>query len=205
MTAWLWAWTWSAVAAPEVLQAQPVAMHAAATERYRAWRASQGMEPADLVCDPLWPSVVDVCFRSAGAVSPGWFHASEVAGSARSALIADVRRASVAVVARARWQEVAGMSHRYLTLATDDGWAAAGLLRPDLLVERLGGGPIRVAMPARGLLVAYTPAGPALDRVMAVGIRELYDAQAVGLSPKVFQWDGHSWRSFGEAVPRSAP
>ncbi len=198
MGPWIWAWMAGTGLGSPSGEVQPVALHAGASERYAAWRRQRGLSSAALACEPVWRDVLDVCLWKPGSKpESAWVHSTQDSPETG----AQVRRRSSEVVAAARLRSVVDMPHRYLVLATDDGWAAAGLLRPDLVAQRLGGLPIRVAMPAQGLLVAYKPMGPALDRVMAIGVREMHDASERRLSPKVFEWDGTAWSPFGEAVP----
>jgi hypothetical protein len=108
---------------------------------------------------------------------------------------------AAAQVAKAVTVPIAGMEPAsWLRLQDPNGWAAAGVLRPELLAERLGGLPIRVAVPAAGVLVAWRTEDPEVDRVMAVGVRELHEQQGGPVTDHVWQWDGRSWTPFGRAV-----
>ena len=198
------AWVVRSGAIEPIEPIEPIAMTSDAPSRYAAWQGERGPPADELHCDTVWSDAIDVCYRARGGATPRWMHRSDVAALRGGAdgLRSRVDVEAAAVVGRAAWVRVGGMAHRYLSLTTPDGWAVAGLLRPDVLSKRLGGVPIRVAMPAQGLLVAWKPSCFELDRVMAVGVRELYEEQPRRLSPKVFQWDGTSWSAFGQAVPR---
>ncbi|MEQ1502962.1 MAG: hypothetical protein ABMB14_12065, partial [Myxococcota bacterium] len=117
-------------------------------------------------------------------------------------LRATVATRSDAAVAGAELVPIAGMNASYLRLVDADGWAAAGALRPELVAARLGGGAIRVAVPAQSVLVAWRVGDPAIDTVMAVGVRELFEQQPGPVSPKIHTWDAGRWTPFGEAVPK---
>ena len=186
---------------------RPVVVRDEAPARYRAWRAREGMAPAELSCLPAGPRGLLVCFRLWEHGERRWVHRADlVAWGATVEQVRDaVERRAQRVVAGARLVAVDGLPHRYLQIADGDGWAAAGVLLPGALAERLGGGPVRVAVPAQGVLVAYRAAGVDLDRVMAVGVREIYAEQPQAVSPTVHEWTGEAWRTFGEAVPKEPP
>lgn len=185
---------------------RPVAASVDAPGRYQAWRTAQGLPPAQLHCEPLWPEVSLLCFRVWEDGRRRWVEQADLGrwGVSAEALRAAVEQASAAPIEGAQPVSIEGMSERYLQLVDGDGWAVAGLLRPELLAQRLGGGPLRVAMPSQGVLVAWRPAGLEVDKVMAVGVQELYASQPDALSPRVFLWSGTAWRPFGQAVPRQA-
>ena len=97
------------------------------------------------------------------------------------------------------------MTASYLKLVDGDGWAAAGALRPDLLAEKVGGLPLRMAMPAEGVLLAWKGGEAEVDRVMAVGVKEMYDQLPGAVSPRIVTWDGAKLAPYGQAVPKPAP
>lgn len=190
---------------PEGLR--PVAADGGAPARFAAWRASSGLPAEHLACEAPVPTAVLLCFRVWEGSSRRWVTVEDLQrwttdlGHLRTSLLARAK----AKVAAAPLVAVEGMKEHYLRLLDGDGWAAAGLLVPDAVASRLGGGPIRVAWPAESLLLAWRPAGDDLDRVMAVGVKELYDTQKGSVSPTIFTWDGTAWSAFGEAVPTRAP
>jgi hypothetical protein len=158
---------------------------------------------ADLACEPLWPGEARVCvrFESGGARRVATRADLERWQVEPEALRAAMAEASAAHLQRAVLVPIPGMEPAsWLRLTDPDGWAAAGVLRPDLLAERLGGLPVRVAVPAAGVLVAWRTADPDVDRVMAIGVREIHDQQGGPVSDHVWQWDGRAWTPFGRAV-----
>lgn len=199
---WWTAWmaTGAAAGAPEGLR--PVAASPDTPQRYAAWRAAEGKAPEALACEVLWPEAL-VCLRVWEDGKRRWASSADLARwgvdlpAARQALA----EAAARHVRSAPFVPIDGMEARYLRIADGDGWAAAGLLRPDLLAERLGGLPLRVAIPADSVLVAWRDQGPEVDKVMAVGVRELFERQPGPVTPKVYQWDGTRWTPFGQAVP----
>ncbi|HHO52794.1 MAG TPA: hypothetical protein ENK18_18445, partial [Deltaproteobacteria bacterium] len=121
---------------------RPVAASPDTPERYVAWRTSQGLPPAQLHCEPLWPGVALLCFRVWEDGLRRWVERGDLIrwGVGAEALKARILEASAAPIQAAESVSVEGMSAGYLRLVDGDGWAVAGLLRPELLSERPGGG-----------------------------------------------------------------
>ena len=190
---------------PASANLRPVAADTDAPVRFAAWRASSGLSPETLACEPTLPKAVLLCFRVWEKGSRRWVTVQDLQRwgtdlpKVRAAL-ADQARAKIAA---APLVPVDGAAQSYLRLVDGDGWAAAALLVPDAVAARLGGAPVRVSIPAEGVLLAWKAAGPELDRILAVGARELYDTQSGSVSPSIFTWDGRVWMTFGEAVPTS--
>lgn len=188
-------------AAPDGLR--PVMATPDTPERYRTWRLVERMAEDDLACDPIWPGTALLCFRIWENGARRWVGTSDLRkwSTNPAALAEQVRARAAQKLAAAELVPIEGMDASYLRLVDGDGWAASGVLRPDVLAERLGGLPIRVAVPADSVLVAWRSQGREIDQVMAVGVRELYDQQKGGVSPQIRQWDGEAWLPFGEALP----
>lgn len=155
------------------------------------------------VCAPLWPGAVLLCFRIWEDGARRWVTRADAerwnVGSGQ--LTTSVRANAAAHVARAELMPVEGTDAFYLRLVDGD-WAAAGVLAPDAVAARLGGGPVRMAVPAEGVFVAWKAGDADLDKIMAVGVRELFDQTPGPVSPRVFLWDGVRWTPFGQANPR---
>jgi hypothetical protein len=205
--AWPVATALAAEPAVNLADLRPVAADTDAPVRFAAWRASSGLAPEGLACEPTLPKAVLLCFRVWEKGSRRWVTTGDLQrwGTDLPTLRAALQDHARAKVAAAPLVEVEGAHERYLRLVDGDGWAAAGLLAPDAIALRLGGTPVRVSFPAEGVLVAYRPAGPELDRILAVGARELYDTQQGSVSPAIFTWDGRAWTTFSEALPTSPP
>ena len=58
--------------------------------------------------------------------------------------------------------------------------------------------------PVDGAVFVWLPGNKDLDRIMAVGAKEMFTAAAWPVSPVVHQWDGHRYSSFVEAVATPA-
>lgn len=172
-------------------------------DRYSVWRAQHGLPPDEPVCEVAWSSTALMCFRVWEGEQRRFVHASDLAvwGTTVAALHELVAKQVETHLAEATLEPVEGTDRHYLRLLDGDGWTAAGVLRPDLVAARLGGAPIRVAAPVQGALVAWRAEGDELDRIMAVGAKEIHDRGPQAVSPYVWQWDGKVWLPFGEAIP----
>lgn len=197
--------------APAVADLRPVAVSADTPERFAAWRVLEGRPPDTLACVNGATGAHVVCLRVWERTARRFVTGADLAawGTDAPTLLRAVAGEAAPALARAELVPIEGTPDRYLRLVDHDGWAAVGLLRPDLVAARLGGGPIRVAVPNEDVLLAWpvrdVTAPTPLDRVMAVGVREWFDRAPDQVSPRVLTWDGATWTSFGEAVPTSRP
>jgi hypothetical protein len=184
---------------------RPVVADVGAPGRFAAWRKESGLPPVDLACEPALPGAVLLCFRIWEGGARRWVTVDDLrrwglaTGDLRTTLIPEALRR----IETAERIAIEGTSASYLRLVDGDGWAAAAVLAPGAIAARLGAesGSVRVAFPAETVFVAWRSGDADLDRIMAVGVRELYDAQPASVSPGVFTWDGRVFTSFGEAVP----
>jgi hypothetical protein len=197
-------WCFLAWAAPDASALRPVVASVSAPQRHQAWQTAEGLPADPIVCDPLWQDIALLCFRTWEEGKRRWVTASDAASwkTDAKALRALLQEQAPAHAQAAEMVPVQGMNASYLRLVDGDGWAAALALRPELLAERLGGLPVRVAMPAEGVLVAWKVGAPELDQVMAVGVREMYEQMSGAVSPRVVTWDGKKYTPFGQAIPR---
>jgi hypothetical protein len=64
-----------------------------------------------------------------------------------------------------------------------------------------------LAIPARDAVLAWSLGDAELDKIMAVGVRKLFEASAFPVSRKILAWDGHRWVVRGEVkpAPRTLP
>ena len=169
------------------------------------WAEAGHADP--LACDPVWPGEVVVCFRVqegkkrrfvTGADLTRW--GVDVAGL--RAVV--VERAIPVLATQPVRKTVDGTDLVYFSAAEGDGWSAGTLLAPQVVSARLGG-PILVVAPVDGAVFVWLPGDKDLDRIMAVGAKEMFTAAAWPVSPVVHQWDGHRYSSFVEAVPTPPP
>ncbi len=90
----------------------------------------------------------------------------------------------------------------YWLAADDQGWSAAGVLAPKALGPRVGATRFLAAAPSLDVVLAWAPDAGDLDRIMAVGAREMFEQQRGPVSPRIFAWTGSAWVPYGEAVPK---
>ena len=95
-------------------------------------------------------------------------------------------------------QEIADMPGQFYWLSGEgDGLDSAGLLHPARLSAIAGTTPI-VGVPAQGALLFWIPGDPAVDKVIAVGIRRMFEAAAQPVSDKLYRWHNNAWVVWGE-------
>lgn len=176
--------------------------------QYAEWSGAAGQVPRELVCLPLWPEQALLCFQVTEGNTRRWVHTGDleawkVDAEGLRTLVEERSRAALATSPRRT--RVPDMDAWYWVSAEGDGWAAAGLLHPEMLAERMGGAPILVSAPVVGALIAWHPGDAELDKVMAVGIRKMFEREPSPVTPVVHQWTGDRWVPFGEAVPSREP
>jgi hypothetical protein len=164
---------------------------------YRAYAEAQGRPEAarELVCR-RFAERARLCFtRVEGAARP---YFTRTDGQAVEALEAAARGSGAEAVKRLESVVVEGFDTPYWMAAVGDGRDHAALLHPDALRKRLGGDFV-VAVPARGVLVAWVPGDLVFDKIVAVGIRRMYDTLPNAVSPLLYKWNGEAWITWGEA------
>ncbi len=166
-------------------------------DQYRAWATSRGRSgpAAELRCRPFAEQVA-LCFSR--VVDGGRRYWTAAEGVSVVALEDAARTAAAASIARLEPVAVEGFTARYFLGALGDGRDHAALLDPVALAARVGEGAV-VAAPARGVLVAWVPGDAELDKVVAVGVRRMYETLPDAVSPLIYRWDGAVWRTWGEA------
>lgn len=148
-------------------------------------------------CEPLVEDVLVLCLRGRQAEREWWVGQAD-SGWRRSRARA-LRVGAQAAEVAGTWVTIEGTSHRFLQVADVDGGVAGLLLRPDILKRRLGSDELRVAVPNVDVLLAWVGGDTERDTLLAVGAREMFEAQARPVSPLVLRWDGGAWRVFAEA------
>lgn len=191
-------------AAPEV---RPVAQPTAVVERWRAEAREQGRkgDAAELACRDLAEQVL-LCFVQAADLQPVTRADLKVWGEDLAAVEARARDAALAGLGpdRPAPQAVEGMTGRYWLSAEADGLDAAALLYPERLAAIVGAEPV-VAVPQVGVLLMWAPGDADFDKVMAVGVRRMYEAAQQPISRRIYRWNGQGWVVWGEAVETLAP
>lgn len=184
----------AALAAPRVdpgLEAEGV------EAAYAEWAATQGREEAarKLVCRPFMPRA-ELCFTRVEGDRRLYF--TEADGRAVDALELAGRGSANDSVKRLLPVTVEGFKQPYFLANEGDGRDHVPLLFPSAIAARVGTGAV-VAVPARGVLVAWVPGDLLFDKVVAVGVRKMYETLEGPISPLIYQWDGQKWSPWGEA------
>jgi hypothetical protein len=79
-----------------------------------------------------------------------------------------------------------------------DGREALVFLHP-IWLERVGPNAV-VAAPASGLVLAWESGDEGNDKIMAVGVRRIFEEANSPVSPKIFRHTKQGWKVWGEAV-----
>ncbi len=200
-------WTVASVGSAAVPEGVvPVAAPEGVQEAYAAWLASSGAPPGKLACDPVWAGRVHVCFQREHDGVRSWVTEAEAqewgvdVSGLRAAIAAHAGDALTQGLSRVAVPDMPGAAYWQLS----GKWAASGLLRPEELTRLTGAASVRVAAPRADVLLVWPGGDEALDTVMAVGVREIFDA-ADGLTPAVFAYSAQGWAPGFEARPASSP
>jgi hypothetical protein len=175
--------------------------------RYAAQKAAEG-QPVELACDPLWPEHALLCFKRREGDRDRWVTTADATrwGTDVAGLRAWAAERALQVLAtQPDRMQVTDSTQSYWVAAEGDGWSAAVLLQPVALAEKIGSPAIHVAAPMDGVVLAWPGGDAALDTIVAVGVREMYDQGKQPISPVIFEWTGTRWREFAEAKPRPEP
>lgn len=159
--------------------------------------------PSPLACDVLWPRETLVCFRVQEGNKRRFVTEADLAQWAVDVVAlraAVTQRAREKLVDQPKSATIEGTQKTYWTSAEGDGWSAAGVLAPELVAMRLGG-PFMVAVPTDRVLLAWRPGDPDLDKIMAVGVKEMFEAADWPVTAVVHRWDGARFTAYVEAVP----
>ena len=182
----------------------PAIAPADAPQQYAEYLKSKGGAATDtLACDVLWKDEALVCFKVDEKGVRRWVTTADVAawktdvGTLRATA---TEHARVVLQTQPTKQKIVDMTASYWKAAEGDGWSAAGVLAPDALAVRIGGAPVLVGVPSDGVLIAWTPGDAQVDKIMAVGVKEMYDAQDGAVTPVIHEWTGKEWAPYGEAV-----
>lgn len=167
-------------------------------EAYQGWAESQGRAAAaqELVCRPFAEGTV-LCFSRIEADRRVLYTRAD--GQTLGALESAARGSAKDAVARLEPVKVDGFSTPYWVAAVGDGRDHAIVLHPDALAKKLGG-PFVVATPARGVVVAWAPGDVVFDKIVAVGIRKMYETLPDPVTPLIYTWNAEKgWSVWGSA------
>ena len=164
--------------------------------------ARSGTVPtAPMVCEDFWTDQARLCFRLVNGKRREWVTSTHLEtwgvdfASLKSTVI---NRAKSHVTQQLKSVPIGGMEQTYFAATNVDGWASAVLLLPEQL-RRVGTQNVLVAVPAHGVVLAWEGGHPEVDKVLAVGVREIYESRAGSVSAMIYRWTGTEWAPFGEA------
>lgn len=167
--------------------------------QYRAWASANGVvgPAAELVCQPF-AEAAKLCFSRPKGKGRAWW--TQADGKDAAALLAAGKGKPAEAIGRLEPQQVEGYTLRYWVAAKGDGRDHTAVLFPEELRAKVGGDFV-VAAPARGVLVVWRPGEDmTFDKVVAVGVRRMYDTLPDPVSPLVYKWDGSVWKVWGQAI-----
>jgi len=170
-----------------------------------AWRAAGDRVAGTLVCEPLWPDAALLCYRNRVGDEVQWVTDTDLIRwkeTPESLKAEMVRRSAPFATSQLHTTSVSNMSAQYTFASNADGWGAAVLLHPDAVVAQSGGLLTLFAAPSYGVVLVWKGGNPELDKVMAVGVKEIYEQRSGSVSAVIHRWTGDEWRPYGEAVPR---
>ena len=185
----------------------PITAPVDAQQRFDEHRQHKGLPASVLACDVVWPDVLQVCFRIRDGEVMRFVHAADLAAwgidgaGFRAVMAARASERLPAGLVAAPVTDMEGASYWYS--AGQAGWECGGLLAPDA-VAATAGSPMLVAMPRPDVLLAWPAGNEDLNRVMAIGVREMHDA-GEGLLATVYQYGQDGWTPAFEARPSDTP
>ncbi len=193
MIALLTAVGWAAAAGPIGAVVEPVDV----VEQYRLHAAEKGITgpAAELVCRAA-AEAVQVC--ATVLTANGWRYATHADGEvvAPSTALEPSRSAGF------ERKQVPDIGH-YWVRQQDDGREGLVMVTPEILTS-LAPVPVVVAWPVPGLVVAWVPGNPSLDRVLSVGVAKMAEESNHPISTKVYRYANEEWSVWGEAKPSAA-
>lgn len=171
-------------------------------EQFAAWAKKKKLKgpAAQLVCMPF-ADPLQLCFTKLTGEIRSYYTAAD--GKTAAELLALGVGDEEAAITPLEASYVDGFAQRYF-LVTGQARAHTALLFPDAL-ERKVGGKCVVGAPAEGVLVAWVPGDLDFDKVMAVGVKRMFDTLPNAVSPVLYTYDGRSWVQWGEATELVLP
>ncbi len=187
---------------------RPVLAPPDAQQQYVGWASTTDRPGRTLPCRDLVAGSLLVCFRLRQDKRRRWVDSSDLAAwdvTPDQLAVEISRRAADHVGKGGRWVQVDGMEARYWLDASGTGWEAGVFLQPERAREALGLSSLYAGAPNVGVTIAWGGGEVELDRVMAIGTREMFSQQAQPVSPGAYRWNGRRWLLWAEAVPAAKP
>lgn len=171
-------------------------------QQYTTWARSKKVKgpAAELACSHFAEGL-ELCFTKVSNGVRSYYTLAD--GQPAEQLVELGKGQEDAAVAQLSERYVDGLAPRYF-LVTGQPRAHAAMLFPSAL-ERLLGGKCVVGVPAVGVLVAWVPGDLDFDKVMAVGVKRMYDTLPDPVSPLAYTWDGARWGVWAEVKELTPP
>jgi hypothetical protein len=200
----MWWIALASAAVPEGLL--PAAAPWDAPEQYAAYALANGRADT-LACESVWPGNARLCFKLQADGRRRWVTSSDLTawGVTTGELVIALRERAAQLKVDVEKVQIDGMNGHYVQLRDGDGWAALALLTPERLAAELGGAPILVGLASEGVAVAWKPGREDVDKVMLIGVSELFSSQEGAVTPAVYAWSDRGYTSFGRAEPTESP
>jgi hypothetical protein len=169
--------------------------------QYASWARKNRVRgaAAELACLPFL-STAQLCFTHVVGDRRVYYTAADT--QAPMTLLKEAAGDEASAISLLAPAYVDGFSPRYFSVSGEPR-AHAALLFPEALEQRLGGKCV-VGIPARGVLLAWVPGDLDFDKVMAVGVKKLYDSLPNAVTSVLYTFDGTSWVVWGEALEEPA-
>jgi hypothetical protein len=189
-------------AAPVPEMPDPSLEPADVAAQYRAWATTQKRTgpKAELACQ-AFAEGLQLCFTHAVAGAKGAkgrAYYTQADGHTIPELMAGAAGTAADAMARMEPVAVEGFAHGYRMSARGDGRDHVAALFPTELAK-LVGGDVVIGVPAHGVLIAWLPGDLDFDKVVAVGVKKMFETLPDPVSPLLYHWDGKLWRTWGEA------
>ena len=171
-------------------------------ERFRQAAEGQGLtgDEAEMACREL-PEELRICLRFEEEGVRSWASRGLLREEGLTVEGAFERAAGRLDASPLQQAQVTDGEGVYWLSVAPDGLAELPLIRQEWLAG-VGAAPV-VAVPARGVLLAWDSSLEELNRIMMVGTRAIFAESDQAVSPKVLTPVGGLWRIYGEAVEGS--
>jgi hypothetical protein len=149
------------------------------------------------VCSPIGEQLLGCVWgRKSNAEPFALVHLNEVSSfsQSRDSLWEEAKSQLKVEVNPKRYQntKIAETNYSYWVSNQYDGYDAAALIHPSLLSSFLTDD-ILMSIPAQGTVIFWENSTPEQNKIIAVGIHDLFEASEVPVSPNIYQWDGDRW------------
>ena len=167
---------------------------------------SQGKPARVLACTELAPEL-RLCLRKVRGTALPYAHQDELqewklTEASALQMIKDLSQRELLEKSYVR-RVIEGTELEFFSRSKKDGWDPVSLLHPQFL-RSLIGGDFLVAIPEAGTFLCWKKGSAELNKIMAVGVREQYNASVHPVSPYLFEWEKGGWQVWGSAVKRSS-